>query len=228
MNKIDLNNFNWGWMETPEAKVLKSLLTKEIFENRIYEKFFTVDEDDIVLDIGSSVGPFVYSILDKKPKHVYCLEPSSTEFSTLNKNLRGFPVTSIKKGIGPNNDGFYSCLIYGEEDQFIETISLKTLVKDYSLEKINFLKTDCEGGEYDIFNLENREYIINNIEKISGEWHLNTPDLKDKFRNFRDTYLTLFDNYQVFSADLIDIKWDLWNEHFIEYYEEVLIYIYNK
>jgi FkbM family methyltransferase len=228
MNKIDLNNFDWGWMENSEVTDLKPLLTKEVFEDRIYEKFFTVDEDDIVLDIGSSVGPFVYSILDKKPKHVYCLEPSSTEFSTLNKNLRGFPVTSIKKGIGPNNDGFYSCLIYGEEDQFIETVSFKTLVKDYSLEKINFLKTDCEGGEYDIFNLENREYIINNVEKISGEWHLNTPELKDKFRNFRDIYLTSFSNYQVFSVDLIDIKWDLWNEHFIEYYKEVLIYINNK
>ena len=115
MNKIDLNNFDWGWMENSEVTDLKPLLTREVFEDRIYEKFFTVDEDDIVLDIGSSVGPFVYSILDKKPKHVYCLEPSSTEFSTLNKNLRGFPVTSIKKGIGPNNDGFYSCLIYGEE-----------------------------------------------------------------------------------------------------------------
>jgi FkbM family methyltransferase len=228
MNKIDLNNFDWGWMENSKVTDLKPLLIKEVFEDRIYEKFFTVDKNDIVLDIGSSVGPFVYSILDKKPKHVYCLEPSSTEFSTLNKNLRGSPVTSIKKGIGPNNDGFYSCLIYGEEDQFIETISFKTLVKDYSLERIDFLKTDCEGGEYDIFNLENREYIINNVKKISGEWHLNTPDLKNKFRIFRDTYLTSFSNYQVFSVDLVDIKWDLWNEHFIEYYKEVLIYIDNK
>jgi len=228
MDSIDVNNFNWGWMEDTEVSDLKPIMIRELFENRIYLNFFDIDEDDIVVDVGASVGPFAYSILHKKPKHIYCIEPSSTEFRTLNENLRGFPVTPIKKGIGPNNDGFYSASIYGEEDQFIETISFKTLIKDYSLEKINFLKTDCEGGEYDIFNLENREYIINNIEKISGEWHLNTPELKDKFRNFRDTYLTLFDNYHVFSVDLIDIKWDLWNEHFIEYYEEVLIYIYNK
>jgi len=28
--------------------------------------------------------------------------------------------------------------------------------------------------------------------------------------------------------DGVDIKWDLWNEHFIEYYQQVLIYINNK
>ena len=84
---MDINNFDWGWMENPEVTDLKPLLIKEVFEDRIYEKFFTIDEGDIVLDIGSSVGPFAYSILDKKPKHIYCLEPSSVEFSTLNKPI---------------------------------------------------------------------------------------------------------------------------------------------
>jgi hypothetical protein len=29
-------------------------------------------------------------------------------------------------------------------------------------------------------------------------------------------------------VDGVDIKWDLWNEHFIEYYTEVIIYIDNR
>ena len=128
---MDINNFDWGWMENPEVTDLKPLLIKEVFEDRIYEKFFTIDEGDIVLDIGSSVGPFAYSILGKKPKHVYCLEPSSVEFSTLNKNLRGYPVTPINKGIGEHNNGFYSDMVFGEfgnEKTFIESINFSTLL----------------------------------------------------------------------------------------------------
>jgi hypothetical protein len=49
--------------------------------------------------------------------------------------------------------------------------------------KIDFLKVDCEGGEYDIFTQDNLDFLINNVKKIVGEWHLRTPQLKEKFRN---------------------------------------------
>ena len=61
-----MENFNWGG--SPEE--FNKLIHKEIFEDKLYEKFFTVEEGDIVMDFGSSVGPFTYSILDNKPKHV--------------------------------------------------------------------------------------------------------------------------------------------------------------
>ena len=47
---------------------------------------FEVQKGDIVLDIGASVGPFTYSILDKKPSHIFCIEPSPIEHPTLEKN----------------------------------------------------------------------------------------------------------------------------------------------
>lgn len=223
----NLKNFDWGWMEDINVTNLKPLLTQELFVDRIYEKIFEVEEGDIVLDIGSSIGPFAYSILDKKPKHIYCVEPSSTEFATLNKNLRGYPATTIKKALGPNNNGFFSNMIYGEGNQFIESISFATLLKDYSLDKIDFFKIDCEGGEYDVFIPEHLNFL-KTISKISGEWHLGTPEEKVLFRNFRDKILPQFKHYEVYSVDNIDIKWDLWNEHFIEYYQQVIIHIDNR
>jgi len=90
------------------------------------------------------------------------------------------------------------------------------------------LKSDCEGGEYDIFNSENIFWIKENVKKISGEWHLRTPELKAKFRAFRDTYLRLFPNHQVFSINNVDIKGNLWKDEFINYYAEIMIYIDNR
>lgn len=238
---IELSNFDWGWMDEPTdlihihndgttksiGQYHKESMIKEIFEDKIYERFFEVKENDIVLDIGSSVGPFTYSVLHKKPLHVYCVEPSEREFRTLIKNTRGYAVTHILKGISDRNTVVESNMLFGGESE-MEGITFERFVHLYNLEKINFLKTDCEGGEYDIFNETNFEFISNNIEKIVGEWHLSTLEWKNKFRHFRDNYLSKFANIRVFSVDGIDIQWDLWNEHFIEYYDEVIIYIDNS
>jgi FkbM family methyltransferase len=202
-------------------------MIQEIFTDNAYERFFEVKEGDIVLDVGASVGPFTYSILNKKPKHVYCIEPSEREFKTLIKNTIGNPVTPINKGISNVNALVQSDLLFGGESE-METITFKKLISLYNLEKIDFLKTDCEGGEYDIFNEENYDYIKNNVHKIVGEWHLSTPELKEKFRKFRNDYLGTFENVYLSSVDGIDIKWDLWNEHFIEYYNGVIVYIDNS
>ena len=68
---MNLDNFDWGWMNTSEGEHHKDLITYETFETKMYERFFEVEENDIVLDVGGSIGSFTYSILDKKPKHVY-------------------------------------------------------------------------------------------------------------------------------------------------------------
>ena len=37
----------------------------------------------------------------------------------------------------------------------MESITFKKFIDLYGIHKIDFLKTDCEGGEYDIFTDEN-------------------------------------------------------------------------
>jgi autotransporter strand-loop-strand O-heptosyltransferase len=228
--KNKLEGFDWG----TQTEWYKQSIISEIFEDRIYERFFEVEEGDIVLDVGASLGPFTYSIISKNPKHVFCFEPCEEEFPTLVKNTIGFPVTYIMKGISDVNTVVDNTKLFNSvmgTQTKMESITFKKFIELYGIDKIDFLKTDCEGGEYDIFNDENFEFIKNNVKKISGEWHLNEyyySGVKEKFRKFRDNYLTQFDNYQVFSVDGVDIKWDLWNEHFIEYYTEVIIYIDNR
>ena len=228
--KNEFKNFNWGTQNDWYINSIKD----EIFGQRIYERFFEVNPGDVVVDVGASLGPFTYSILNKKPKHVFCFEPCEEEFPTLIKNTLGHPVSHLLKGISSvnglvdENKLFNS--VMGTQNK-METITFKRFLELYDLPKIDFLKTDCEGGEYDIFTDENFNYIKNNVKKIAGEWHLNEryyPGVKEKFREFRDKYLSQFDNIQVFSVDGIDIKWDLWNDHFIEYYSEVIIYIDNR
>ena len=228
MEYENIKIFDWG-IATDQYKFH---IGDEIFNKRIYEKFFTVDENDIVLDVGASTGIFTFSILPNNPKHVFCIEPAFNQFMTLNNNTIHGNVTCINKAIsdkfGKNNN---IEAYFDEANTTHYTITFKNFIENYNIQTIDFIKTDCEGGEYDIFNLENLFWIKQNVRKIAGEFHLdfrNGINYADKFRVFRDVYLRVFDNYQVYSLDGVDIKWTLWAEDFLNYYEQILIYIDNR
>jgi len=222
------NSFKWGAMnKNPD---LKRYITKEIFEDNGYQRYFKVEKGDIVVDVGASVAPFTHSILKQKPERVFAIEPDNELFPTLYDNVKhNNSVICINKGIHSKDEKFQYGKLWNKFD-YGDGITFKSFLKKYNIEKIDFLKLDCEGAEYDILNDENFNWIVKNVKKISAEFHINTmqnKELKEKFVKFRDTYLKYFDNYKVISIDGIDIKWDLWNDHFINYYGEVMIYIDN-
>ena len=220
---MNIDNFNWGTSNEWYIQTIKS----EIFENKLYDKFFTVEKNDVVLDFGASTGPYTYSILENKPKHVFCFEPSFEEFPTLVLNTRIGPVTCINKGVSDTEGQNLFTSLFGNENRpgVAYSTTFKKIISDYNLTKIDLIKTDCEGGEYDIFNIENLFWIKNNVRKIVGEWHLDSPETKEKFKIFRDVYLRIFQNYQVYSVDNIDIKWSLWSDNFIDYCRQIIMYI---
>ena len=194
-----------------------------------FERFFEVEEGEIVFDIGASLGPFTFSILDRNPKHVFCFEPSFEEFKTLAMNTRHGNVTHINKGISDKIGKFdFKFVFENSNNDVLYSTTFQKVIEDYNIQKIDFLKTDCETGEYDIFTVENLFWIKNNVRKIVGEWHLGEPWMKSKFTVFRDLYLRVFPNFKIISFDGIDITSQIWNDNFIPYYNEIMIYIDNR
>jgi FkbM family methyltransferase len=221
-----LNDFIW----TPKCyEGFEDIVKKEIFIDKLYTKFFEVEEGDVVFDIGASLGPFTYSILKDKPSHVFAIEPSFELFKTLVLNTRHGPVTHINKGIySLIGEHAFEFAFNDDDGEKMYSTTFNKILEDYNIKRIDFLKTDCEGGEYDIFTPENLIWIKQNVRKIVGEWHLRTPIHKEQFRAFRDLYLRMFPTFKVFSTNGVDIGWDIWNDTFIKYYKEVTIYIDNR
>ena len=71
----ELSKFHWG----KSTQWYKDTVWREIFDQKVYEKFLQVENKDIVFDAGSSTGVFGYSVLDKKPSKIYCVNPSIEE-----------------------------------------------------------------------------------------------------------------------------------------------------
>jgi len=216
------SDFDWG----KKSEWYVSQATKEIFEDNAYERFFEVEEGDIVVDLGASLGPFTYKILPKNPKQCYVVEPLTYHINILHKNVGEDNVKIIQGAI---SDKKKLEITWDNITETPPTFTFKEFLNDNKINKIDFLKCDCEGGEYDVFQPSNIDFL-KTIPKIVTEFHLvNDENLHEcKFRWFRDNVLPKFENYEVYSYDGVDIKWDLWNDHFIEYYNEVIIYIDNR
>ena len=231
------NNFDWSELSYED----KITIDREIVVEKVYRFWEDVKEGDIVLDIGASVGAYTISILDQKPKKVYCVEPSKKLLKSLIKNCsekvlnyKESPLVCINKGIV--SDVGNKINIFGGEEDF-DGITFKDLIQEYSINHIDFMKVDCEGGEYDIFMKENMNFLTNNIDFIAIEIHLNYEGCRDKFKKFRDECLVQFKNYKVMSCtrqniswgNSIDIKDKIFDDDFIDNYTcEFMIYIKNR
>ena len=226
---LDLENKNndFEWLKIDDS--FEDSVKKEIFENKIYEKVNEVSEGDIVVDLGASVGPFVMSVLNKNPKHVYAVESSLEIFSTLKSNMKNYKnVTCLNYAIDNNGADFcendFSYIFYDKSYE-CKAITFKTLLNKLNINKIDFLKIDIEGSEYGFFSEDCLNILKSNVKFLVAEFHLGNNDFKNKFRDFRDTAINRFKNYNIYSLDGADIKWDLYNDHFLQYYTEVIIHI---
>ena len=159
----------------------------EIWLRQLYNpKGFEIHPNDTVIDIGAHIGVFsVYAASKADQGRVIALEPFQDNFQLLQKNreLNHLDnLTIIAKAVGAqsgqrelfmadDSSGGHS-LYFGKNRKTISvtTISFQELITEQNIQKIDFLKMDCEGSEYEIF-YPLPDTIWSIIQKISMEFH---------------------------------------------------------
>lgn len=168
----------------------------EIFIKKIYENdFVKIEKGDICVDIGANIGIFSMYAIGAGASIVYSVEPFPVAFYSLDRNSRYFNnmktfnvAVSNKTEDKTLKEGFYggTCInsLYQSGDPVnkqtdniscfdvnIKIIDINKFIKDNDIKRIDFLKIDTEGSEYDILMGIDEEYLKNKIKKISVECH---------------------------------------------------------
>jgi len=147
------------------------------------------DKSSVIVDLGAGKGEFSSCILRKFPCcRIILVEPAPSQVKEIAKKFESQKkIEILEAAIGNktnNNARFYlgknweenslhKSLIVGKEDQTeikIRVVTLKDIFSLYHLEKIDLLKVDIEGAEWDV--LENFSKLdFERISQISVEFH---------------------------------------------------------
>lgn len=179
----------------------------EIFRDRAHMKIpeFQPENCSTVLDIGANEGFYSLYMQSHNPGlRILSVEPVPAAFDLLCRNIRanGFntiqPINAAvhqKDGTGqietyPHVSSISSADImclqrpWTRPDRIqtiaVQTITLPLLLEESGLNKVDILKIDTEGSEWDI--LSSSESMVEHVNKIVLEWH--TPELKRKCTRF--------------------------------------------
>jgi FkbM family methyltransferase len=166
----------------------------EIIGHKVYHNdFINVEENDVVIDIGFNYGLFSMISLKNNPSKIIAFEPNPKLVSNYQKFFNHEKIelhqkaVSNKAGIvtfNENNDPGMSTLLSDINTHNINTTYKVELINFYqfiqknNINQIDYLKVDCEGGEYDIFDSIPNEYLTNQVKKIALEFHHKFEDKK--------------------------------------------------
>jgi FkbM family methyltransferase len=166
-------------------------IIKETCLDRDYERNSTRIKDNwVVIDIGAGLGDFTISAACEHPSnHIYAYEPFPNSFNLLQDNLALNHVANVSAF--PYAIGAHSGTIYLDTTTEIAvqhstaktvpssntktalqvtSLSLDDIFEEQQLSCCDFLKIDCEGGEYDIlFNAS--EMTLKKTRNICLEYH---------------------------------------------------------
>ena len=162
----------------------------EIWVHKDYTpKGFKIKNNDIVLDVGGHIG--IFSIFASKMANygkVYVFEPFPENFDLLNKNIklnRAYNIkpfnvalsdkTGTKEFFVSETENKGGGSFYERKEKKTRKIKIKTqafneFFDKNEIQKIDFLKMDCEGGEYSIL-LKCYKKNLKKIKKMSIEYH---------------------------------------------------------
>ncbi len=158
---------------------------------KIYDEYgVSVEPNDLVVDIGANYGFFSIHAWKKGASKIYSLEPFPSTLECLTENTKSLENVftlpfAISDRVGEEEfaqtDVFGSNFLLKNSHLLgqeltqrsvvkVPTITLESLINNFQIEKIDFLKVDCEGGEIDLFSTLSEE-CFKKLNKIIIEYH---------------------------------------------------------
>lgn len=174
-------------------------ILKEIYIDKVYDRFFVGRKGLTVVDLGANIGLFsVYAA--KFAQRIIAVEPDPNHCEVLDKNLsqiKGLKYEIIQKAVAvvpgkktffrnPDNSTANTLLGGNTSEGFeVDVVTVDTIFKD--IDAVDFLKIDIEGSEFEVIGGKEFDVVASKIDKVVGEMHAwagrNYNQMKDSLKN---------------------------------------------
>jgi len=149
-------------------------------ENTLRIDYDNLNENSIVIDLGGYKGEWASNIYSKYLCNVFVFEPASFFYQKLKKRFERNPKIRIHPfGLGDQDkdEKIYlnaeSTSIHKKKGKS-ENISIKnfaTFLKQNNIKKVDLIKINIEGSEYDLLEFIIKNNLAEQIENIQVQFH---------------------------------------------------------
>lgn len=153
-------------------------------------KYYNINENDVVYDLGANIGSFSLAVSNYSPKKIYAFEPHLKTFKYLKYNCKhyGKNIKCFQKAIWSDfemvNFGGGSSVgnkVDGSSEFKVHAVNLEKFINYNNLEKPTYLKIDIEESEYTFFDEKNTsDNFFSTINNIFLEFHWNNHNNLNK------------------------------------------------
>ena len=171
-------SLRWKYFPNKQQK-----LVKKYFQDGGDDKFrfnYQLDNNSIIIDCGGYMGQWASDIYSRYRSNIYIFEPVHDFFTIIqNRFLKNPDIHCFEFGLGNSNRNetiFLSAngsSTFGSNDQGeqMKMIDVKEWIEKNGIKKINLLKLNIEGGEYELLNRLIECDLIKIIDNIQIQFH---------------------------------------------------------
>ena len=141
---------------------------------------YNLNSNSIVFDLGGYIGQWTNDIYSRYNCNIFVFEPVESFYKNINKRFEGNnKIKVFNFGLSDENkeadisikEDASSLYAKGGKNAKIKLVKASDFIKEKNIKKIDLMKINIEGGEYDLMEEIISSGTINQIENIQIQFH---------------------------------------------------------
>lgn len=177
---------------------------------------YNLDENSVVFDVGGYRGDWANKIYKKYQCYVYIFEPVKIFYDLIKIKFEGNNKIKVYN-IALGNES-KECVIYKQADrtslhiknentETIHMLSFSDFIKQNPVERINVMKINIEGEEYNLLNNIIDNELHTNIANIQIQFHATVSEYILKREKIIDEFSKT--HKRTFNYDMVWENWEI-------------------